>query len=177
MVSDSLYQIRQSGATLQQIGSLFGISREGVRRRLTKHYGSTGIQGLLTTAELARLGCTYRHIDKLQRRGIIQPAMVVGRGRKLWELGTIATIIIHIDGLRCPVCHRPVPSNRQVYCSQECYIEVHRYKNQPEEEKRRHNERVARWIQEHPEEARQIQQRKQARQQAKRSPERCGTSM
>jgi hypothetical protein len=57
-----------------------------------------------------------------------------------------------------------VPSNRPVYCSRECYLEAHRYKNQPEEAKRQQNERVKRWLVENPEKARQIQQRKQARQ-------------
>jgi hypothetical protein len=171
--ADSLHQIRQSGATLQQIASLFGISREGARQRLFRHYGSTRIQGLLTAAELARLaGCTYRYIEKLQRRGAIQPAMVVGQGRTLWEPGTVAAVIIHIDRLRCPVCHRPVPSNRQTYCSKECYIEAHRYKNRSELEKSRHNERVARWLAEHQEQARQIQQRSQARYRARKSVER-----
>lgn len=175
--ADNLYQIRQSGATLQEIASPFGISREAVRRRLTRHYGSTTIQDLLTTAELVRLaGCAYGDIDKLQRRGVIQPAMVVGRGRMLWESGTVAAVIIYIDSHRCPVCQRPVPSNRLRYCSQECYLEAHRYKNQPQEAKGRHNERVARWIQEHPEQARQLLQEKQRRYRAKRSLERYQTN-
>lgn len=170
--ADSLYQIRQSGATLQEIASPLGISREAVRRRLIRRYGSTRIQDLLTTAELVRLvGCTYS-IDKLQRRGVIQPAMVVGRGRMLWEPGTIAAVIIYIDSLRCPVCHQLVPSNRRVYCSRGCYLEAHRYKNQPEEKKRRQDERVKRWLAEHP----GIQQEKQRRYRARRSLERYQTT-
>ena len=41
-----------------------------------------------------------------------------------------------------------------------------------EEEKRLHNERVARWRKNHPEQARDIEQRKQSKYQAKKSRER-----
>ena len=170
---DAMHQMRQSGATLDQVGSRFGITREWARRLLTEHYGSTRVQDLLTAAELAQLAdCTYSYIDKLKRRGVIQPAKVVGCRRTLWDRETVAAIIKYIDRHRCPVCHRPVPSNRSVYCSRACYIEAHRYKNKPEPARRQHNERVERWIAEHPERARQIQQRKQARQQARKSVER-----
>ena len=166
---DIMHEMRQSGATLDQVGSRFGITRERVRRLLAREYGSTRVRGLLTAAELARLaGCTWKYIDKLRRRGVIQPAMVVGHGRTLWSPETAAVIIEYIDRHRCPVCHRPVPSNRQVYCSRACYLEAHRYKNQPEEVRRRHNERVKQWKAQHPERARQIQQRKERRQHAKR---------
>ena len=87
--------------------------------------------------------------------------MVVSHGRTLWKPETIATIIIYINRHGCPVCHGPVPSDRLVYCSRQCYFEAHRYKNQPEEARRRHNERVKRWLMEHPEKAKQIQQRAQ----------------
>jgi hypothetical protein len=163
---DTMYQMRQSGITLDQVGSRFGITREGVRQLLTEHYGSTRVQGLLPATGLARLtGISYNYIAKLKRRGVIQPAMVVGHGKTLWKPETIATIILYIDRHGCPMCHDTVPCNRQVYCSRECYLEAHRYKNQPEEAKRRHNERVKRWLAENPEKARQIELRKQARRQ------------
>lgn len=150
-----MYQMRQSGATLQQIGSPFGISRERVRQLLVKHYGSTRIQDLLTPAELSRLaGCSLRYIYKLTRRGVIQPAMVVGRGKTLWKPETTAAITTYIDRHRCRVCQRPLPSSRRSYCSQGCSIEGHRYKNWPEPAKRRHLEWMARWRAEHPEKAR-----------------------
>ncbi|GAH45167.1 unnamed protein product, partial [marine sediment metagenome] len=52
----------------------------------------------------------------------------------------------------------------------------HRYKNQPKEKKRQRDERAKRWLAEHPEKARQIQQRKQARQKAKRARQRYQTA-
>lgn len=120
---ETMHQMRQSPATLQQIASPFGVSREAVRKLLARHYGSTRIGNLLTITELARLaGCTPSYIRKLRRRGIIQPARVVGRGRTLWEPETIAAIIIYIDHHRCPVCNGPLSSNRWVYCCDACYI-------------------------------------------------------
>lgn len=168
----AMHQMRQKGATLQQIASTFGISREEVRRQLTRHYGSTRIQDLLTAAELAHLaGCSYGYIDKLKRRGIIQPARVVG-GRTLWQPETVATITSYIDCHRCPVCQQPVPSNRSVYCSEACYIEASRYKNRPEAVRKRQQEATARWRANHPEQAREIDQRKAKKYQAKKSAER-----
>ena len=121
----AMYQMRQSGDSLQQIGSHFGISREGVRRRLVKHYGSTRVRGLLTTTEVARLArCTQRYMVRLACRGIIQPAAEVGRGRKLWEPATIAIIIMYIDSHRCLVCNEPLSSSRWVYCSEACWIKA-----------------------------------------------------
>lgn len=173
---EAMHQMRQSGATLEQVGSRFGITRQRVWQLLTKHYGSTRVHELLTTTELCRLaGCTWKYIKNLKRRHIIQPAKVVGQSL-LWETETIVTIILYIDGRCCPVCQLPVPSNRQVYCSRQCYLEARRYKNQPEEAKRRHNERVARWEAEYPEKARQIRQRADAKQQAKRSLQRYQTT-
>ncbi|MBA7581747.1 hypothetical protein ES708_23658 [subsurface metagenome] len=169
--------MRQSGATLEQLGSRFGITREGVRQLLTRHYGSTRIHELLTTIELRRLaGCTWKYIKKLRLRGVIQPAKVIGHAEALWHRETVAAVIEYIDRLRCPVCHQPVPSNRRGYCSRQCYLEARRYKNQPEEAKRRHDKSVARWIAEHPEKAGQIRQRAEAEQQAKRSLQRYRTT-
>lgn len=159
-----MYQMRQSGATLDQLGSRFGISRERARQLLIARYGSARVRKLLTTTELCRLvGCTWKYIDKLKWRGVIQPAMMVGHGRTLWKPESVVAVIEYTDRYRCPVCHRPVPSYRKVYCSRRCYLEARRYKNQPLEAKRRHNERVKRWRTEHPAEAKRIQQRKETK--------------
>ena len=174
---ETIRQMRQSGASLRQIGSHFGITREAVRRRLVKHYGSTRIQDdLLPIAELARLaGCSQKYIIKLKRQGAIQPA-VIGRGRSLWKPETIATIIIYNDSHRCPVCHQPVPSNRSVYCSTGCYIEAGRYKNRPEAVRKRQRESTKRWVAAHPEQAKEIEQRKAKKRSAKKSEERYRTT-
>jgi len=112
----------------------------------------------------------------LRLQGVIRPAMVVGHGRTLWKPETAAAVIEYIDRHPCPVCHQAVPSNRQAYCSPQCYLEARRYKNQPEEARRRHDERVARWLAGHPETAREIRQRGQVKQQASRSLQRYQTT-
>lgn len=172
-------QMRQSGASLDQIASRFGISREWVRRLLIKYHGSTRVQELLRAAELARqAGCSQSYIRKLRRRGTIQPAQVVGKGRTHWKPETVDTIVRYRSSQQCRICNRPLPDNHWVYCSRACWIEAYRYNRyyrydrMSEEEKRLHNERVARWRKNHPEQARDIEQRKQRKYQAKKSRER-----
>lgn len=168
----SIYQMRQSGATLQQIANRCGISRERVRRLLIKYYGSTRIQDFLTMTELAHLaGCTQRYIYKLEQRGTIKPAKVIGRGRTLWDAETAATITLFIDSHRCRVCNEPVPSNRQVYCSRACALKAPRYENNPEQARRLQKARVAKWRATHPERAREIQRRAERKYQAKKAAE------
>lgn len=170
-----MVQLRQSGASLQQIAGRFGISRERVRQLLVKHCGSTQVHDLLGAQELARkAGCSRNYILKLRRRGIIQPSMVVGGKRTLWKPETVDIIIGYKTSHRCRVCNRPLPDNHWVYCSRRCWIEAyrHRYLNMPEEARRLHNERVARWQNTHPEEAKDIRRRMHKKYAAKKSMER-----
>ena len=135
---DIMHQMRQSGASLQKIAGHFDISRERVRQLLNKHYGSTKIQGLVRVGELGRLvGCSPSYINRLKRRGIIQPA--VSNKLTLWKLETIDTITSYINSRRCAVCNRPLPSNHRVYCSTECLVEARKNKSEPV--KRRQKER------------------------------------
>lgn len=127
---DNMYRMRQSGTTLDELGARFGITREGVRQLLNGHFGSTRVQNLLTVTELARrAGCSYRHIAKLKRHGVIRPKMVVGHGRTLWKPETIAAVTGYINRHECPVCHAPLPTHRSVYCSRKCYLEACRHHN------------------------------------------------
>lgn len=136
----AMYRMRQSGASLDQIAAHFGISRERVRQLLVKHYGSTRLGELLSTTEVKhRAGCTYTDILKLKRRGIIQPAKVVGRCRILWKAETVDTIMGYASGHRCSVCNGPLPSNCRIYCSQVCRIEGTRKLRDAWMRKWRHN--------------------------------------
>ena len=154
--------MRQSGATLQQIAEHFDISRQRVSRLLVKYYGSTDIQDLVTIRELAQMvSSTRRYINKLRHWGAITPAMVIGHGRTLWEPKTAVTVISYLDSLTCPVCDTPLSSNRQAYCSHNCYLEAHKYKNEPAYARRQHRQSVTNWLASHPEQARWIEKRKQ----------------
>lgn len=155
---DTIYRMRQSGLTLKQIGSHFGITAEAVRWHLLKHYGSTEIHELLTVDELARLtGYSQGYILKLKRRGVIQPVKV-GRKNRYWQPETIATIIIYRDRhlAQCRICQQPLPAGRSVFCSEACSTEGGKFKNRPQAVKDRQRERVARWERDHPEQARKI---------------------
>ena len=170
----TIVEMRQSAASLQQIASRFGVSRERIRQVLVEQYGSTKVNRLLGVAELARhAGCSQSYIRKLRRRGIIQPAKVVGKKRTLWKSETIDTIIQYISSHPCRVCNKLLPSNRWVYCSRECWVKAyrhrHRYIKMSEQEKRLHNEKVARWQKNHPEQARDIRRRGQRKYWAKKS--------
>ena len=165
-----MHQMRQSGTTLQHIAEYIGVSRQWVSRQLIKYYGSTQIQDLVTIREFARMvGHTRRYINKLWHRGIIRPVQVIGRGRTLWGPESAVAAISYLDSLRCPICDTPLPSERQTYCSRGCYLETHKYKNMPEQARSRHRRSVAQWLTRHPEQARQIEQRKQRKYQAKKS--------
>jgi transcriptional regulator with XRE-family HTH domain len=172
----TVIKARQSGASLQEIASRLGISRERVRQLLIKHRGSTKVQDLLSAAELAQqAGCSQAWIGKLRRRGVIEPAKVVGMKRTLWKPETTKTIMAFLASHRCRVCNRSLPDNHWVYCSQECYTEEvnrHRYKKLSEQAKKLHNEKVARWQRSHPEEARIIRRRGQRKYELKKSIER-----
>ena len=168
---DSVYQMRQSGATLEQIARHFGITWQRVKKLLFEHYGSTHIHGFLTVTELARLtGCSRDYVIKLKRRGIIQPVKI-GRKNRLWKPETIATIIIYRDKHppRCRVCHGSLPPRNSVFCSEACRIEGQRFKYRPEAVKKRHMERMRKWRKAHPEQVRELQRRAYRRQLAKKS--------
>lgn len=144
---NSAYGMRESGATLQQIADHYGISREGVRQLLLKHYGSSRPRALLDISEVSRLaGCTRMDIFKLKRRGIIKPARVVGRGRTLWTHDTVDIVKTYRDSLRCKVCDGPLPSNHWVFCSWSCWVEASRYRNRPQLQKNMQKQRVARYF-------------------------------
>jgi len=148
-----IIQQRQAGASLQQIAECFGISRERVRQLLVRHWGSTRVSGLLTTAELQQLShCNHAYVRKLARRGVIKPARIIGSKGRLWKPETVDIIVRYIASHRCPVCNRPLPSNHTVYCSRACYTEAyrHRYVKMSWQERKKHNERVRRWQKNHP---------------------------
>lgn len=168
----TIIQMRQSGASLQQIADRLGISRERVRQLLVRHCGSTRVDAyLLGMTELARgVGCSTSYIRKLRRRGITRPAKIVGKKKTLWKPETVDTILTYMASHRCPICNGTVPGNRQSYCSWTCLAEArrHRYMKMTDHEKKLHNKKVARWEKSHPAEA-EIMQRKQKKYWAKKS--------
>lgn len=144
---DSIHKMRQSPASLEEVASHFGMSRQAVWELLVRYYRSAKVEGLLTMAELARLtGYSQNYLHRLKVRGIIE-AVNIGRKRTLWKPETIAIIMIYGDQHPpiCRMCDQPLPPGRSAFCSDPCQIEGGRFKNRPQAVKERQ-----RWRQAHP---------------------------
>lgn len=101
-----IHDLRQEGASLQQIGDEVGRSRERVRQILEEHYGDTEIRGFITTKELAKLaGCPRDVIYKLIKHGLIKTTYS-SKKHRLWDLKTVPSVIEVIEKERahCEVC-------------------------------------------------------------------------
>ena len=147
---DNVYLMRQSGATLQEIATHFGTSRERVRQWLVKHYGSTKIHPYLTTVDLARkANCDLTYIYRLRRQGAISAVKVSGKKKLLWDPEVLYIVTQYVRSRLCRVCMRPLPKDRWAYCSEECYTQFfaeaqkHSYLRMSEQQKITHNQRVA----------------------------------
>ena len=167
-VTQIIKKRRDSGATLQQIGDEVGCSRENIRLTLVKHYGTADIEhrgrALLTTLQLANLvNCSITLIGNFYRRGVISP--VVSHYR-LWLWDSEALNVL-LEIRKCKICGRFLPKGKTVFCSYVCRLEGGKYKNRPEEQRKKHNELVRRWMREHPERTREITSAAVKRYQAK----------
>lgn len=116
-----IYDRRQQGASLAQIGEEVGVTRERVRQLLNQHYGSTKIHSFLTTPELARLcNTTSDLIHTLHKWGILNSVNNGGNGkgnRALWDLNALKTLLAYRS---CEICGVLLPHSRSSYCSPEC---------------------------------------------------------
>lgn len=139
---NAIYALRRSGATLQQIADRAGKSKERIRQILLTNYGSTGHR-LMSTEQLRRLfGFSRHHVLELYRNGIITPVneWIAGNGQYLlWSVSAVSQITSYQNASRrCRHCGGPVPANRRTFCSTDCYIESHKYRNMSREDKRKH---------------------------------------
>lgn len=108
---------RRNGATLEQIGNEFNLTRERIRQILVKHCGTSNLRKFLTTAELAEVTSlsTYT-INKYRRVGEIQP-VTNNHKKALWD----SSAILQVLQIRtCPLCGQRLPSGRAKYCSDKC---------------------------------------------------------
>jgi hypothetical protein len=144
-----VFIMRHSGATLQQIAERLDKTKERVRQILIENYGSTG-HGLISTEKLRKqLGLSRARVMELYNNDVITPKkewITNGTHYLLWSPGMAKKASIYLNtGVLCKVCNRPVPRNRRNFCSTECYLENHRYKNKNDEDKKRHLENVRRY--------------------------------
>ena len=140
-INSAVYNMRQSGATLQQIADKIGKTKERVRQILVQNYGSTRHQ-LISTEQLCRLsGLPRNQIVQLHQDGAIIPAVEWNAGRcyLLWPAATVKYIIGYFKTHRlCNICHRPVPKGRRTFCSEQCCKEGHKYSYRSPEAREKH---------------------------------------
>jgi predicted nucleic acid-binding Zn ribbon protein len=128
---DTIYEMRQAGASLKQIAEMTGRSKERIRQLLVNNGGSTKFN-LLSTAQLCGLlGLSRHQVLSLYEGHMIVPAVAWNTGkhhRLFWSPQTVERIISHYKKNRlCKMCSRPIPKGRRVYCSQRCYREGQKY--------------------------------------------------
>jgi len=129
-----IYDWRQEGASLQEIGDKIGRSRERVRQILCQHYGDTVIGDLITTKQLAeKASCEVWLIHKLKKAGLITP---IAGG---WPYETLS-VVIQNKG-KCRMCGKLLPLYHSTFCSEECRIEGGKCKNRPLEVQQKQNAR------------------------------------
>jgi len=145
----AIWAMRHSGASLQQIASKIGRTKERVRQILVRNYGSTK-HNLISTEQLCKLSGLPRNcIMKLYQDGVFTPVREwdtsIGH-YLLWSPATAEQVNIYYKTHRlCKMCHCPIPKVRLVYCSEQCYKESHKYKYRSTEAKQRHLRSVKRY--------------------------------
>ncbi len=125
--SVAIYNMRQAGASLQQIADNIGRTKERVRQILTQKYGSTR-HGLISTQQLCKqLDLSRSRIVDLYEHGVITPEVKRMSGSYqfyLWPASTTAQVTSYLSThLLCKVCGHPLPKGKRVYCSLKCYEE------------------------------------------------------
>jgi len=141
-INSAVYNMRQSGATLQQIADKIGKTKERVRQILVQNYGSTRHQ-LISTEQLCRLsGLPRNQIVQLHQDGVIIPAVEWNAGSRcylLWSAATVEQVISYYKVHRlCKMCHCPVPKGRRTFCSEQCCKEGHKYRYRSPEAREKH---------------------------------------
>ena len=114
-----IYDMRQKGATLQEIGDATNRTRERIRQILVEHYGDTKIKSYLTTLELSSLThLSLTHIRRLRLSGVIVP---IYKGKQfLWGIDTLKFLLGTDHRKVCKICGAHLPVGRTTYCSDEC---------------------------------------------------------
>jgi predicted nucleic acid-binding Zn ribbon protein len=148
---NTIYEMRQAGASLQQIAEATHKSKERIRQLLVKSCGTTKF-GMMSTAQLCNLlGLSRNQIAHLYKEHIILPEVEWNTGkhhRLFWSPEAIERIASYYRRRRlCKICSRPIPKGRWVYCSQECYQEGQKYIYKDAEAKERRLRSIRKSIQ------------------------------
>jgi len=134
-------QMRERGFPISLISQRLRISKERARQILKKNLRSTS-HGLLTTKQLSEVcGITMNRLRTLIKVGIIKPVFtwnVGSRRYSVWD-PIAKEEISKFNGTHyiCRTCHRPLPKNRQWYCSEACRLQRWQFRNRTLEEKQK----------------------------------------
>lgn len=135
--------LRLQGHTLQTIGDRFGVTRERVRQKLTKNYGTTNLCPLVPREVFAGLlGCSSSVLERLELEGRVKPLHL--GGRYLYDVETLEEVRglklhPHVEKV-CKECNKTFsrwpsyfrPTSPGTFCSKHCqgvYLGKHYGKN------------------------------------------------
>lgn len=104
----------RSGLTLQQMGNLTGITREGMRIIIKKHYPDVHSLFLTEKDASAVLGISSYQLVKLRKAGKISPA----RNGKTWHYASkdIKKAFVELSSRTCALCGEIRPTGNYRYC-------------------------------------------------------------
>jgi len=136
-----IFEMRQDGAPMREIAEKAGISKERVRQILSRSNGSTKHSWISTLQLCEMTGLPRNRVLELEEQGVISPIATWNAGKRhylLWAADCVQSITdFYSTHHLCPVCNKPLPKNRILFCSDECRQERHKYKYMTQEEKQR----------------------------------------
>jgi len=136
--NEKIYKLRKQGRSLQEIGTMYGISRERVRQILEKYEKIP----LLSTVDIMRAV----DISNCKFNTILNKLHIEKRTR--WDQDVLDKVITFMNNRRCIQCGKPISPTSQhtKYCdNKNCMVERWKYKNWPKDRKEKHAILVKRW--------------------------------
>ena len=163
LLPSMLWNRRQDGLSLREIGKEFGISGERVRQVLKREHGCTTILYWKGTGQAAKLlGCHRRTLCRIITRNRL--AISKRGGAYRWSAEDIEAVKAILQRY-CAVCG--LLTRNPKYCSIDCRKEGQAYRNRSPEAKARADVSSSKWRQTHLERIRAINRRASRRYQAK----------
>jgi transcriptional regulator with XRE-family HTH domain len=129
-----LIQERNKGSSLRQLGQMFGVSHEHVRKILAKN-GQSRVSLLAENMVAVKLGYPVDWLIQLRKAGVIKPT--APEGHRLYSEEQVRQIPSLIAEMRrCDRCGQPRPLGYRRFC-RECsqHRKRHRYWSLSSEEK------------------------------------------
>lgn len=132
---EEVWNLRQQGYTLQEVGDKYGVSKQAVWQRLVRRYRTTKVPNLLAREAFAKfLGCTSSKLMALEEKGLVKPIHYnYTYLYRRYDAGKVAKLLIKpppvaLVELTCEVCggkfyRKPYwirPNSPGRFCSKKC---------------------------------------------------------